>query len=934
MKNQRPSHLRLLGRGQRRLLLVLLAGAALLLANSAYLALAAHAGGIGEDPHLLPLTYQAMLLMHVALGLLLVVPAVAFALWHLGRALKKRRPNTARTGLLVLGLGLFLAVSGLFILTEANSTTNRWAFIGHQAAAVLLPLAYFWHRWISRDRPAPRTLLRWSAAMAVLLVVLCAFHVGEVQGTKPPPTKTAGAYRTLTAGVPEVWRDPPVDDPFVPFVPAGDVDPDSPFFPSATTTSTGGFLPARIIHHDDLPDLEKFRAQTREQGFASSHYLGAQTCRRCHPDIVEQWAASAHRFASFNNPFYRAAVELTRENEGRKVSQWCGGCHDPAVMLAGNMTKEIDPLTPESQAGLTCLACHAMDAMHGITGNGNYNIQDEKDSAYLWFDSKGGVKRFVSDYLIKAKPTVHKRRMLKPFFRTSEYCSTCHKVHLDVPVNDYRWLRGQDEYDAWQNSGFGQNNPMTWYEPPAVKSCQDCHMPMEEVRHGDLAADEEGRVRSHRFLSVNTALPQIRGDQESIERIKDFRKDSLRVDVFALKRPDGPKVLALDRSRPAVRPGEEIEVDVVVRNKGVGHTFPGGTNDSNQGWVDFRVYLDDELLCRSGALGPDRRVDPGAHFYQAVLVDSEGRRIDRRNAPDIYTKVYVNVIKPSTSDIVRYRFRVPDGASGEMRIEADVMWRKFNRTYVEFVYEGKEVPEIPVTRVAGDAATLRVDPGGAGETVAREEDWKRFNDYGIGLFLDDDTAGAVKAFRTVTKLKPGLSDGWRNLGRVYLKEGNLEEAEAMLRKAHEVDPGEPRTAFFFGRLLEESGRLEEAVEAYRQTLEVYPDSRGAWASLGQTYYRMGRYRDCIRAFLEVLRIDPEHALAHHRRAQCYKALAVSAESPDLKAAFEFAHEEANKAYHKYKIDEHAQEVTRQYLLEHPYDNLMAQSIVVHELTTP
>ena len=44
---------------------------------------------------------------------------------------------------------------------------------------------------------------------------------------------------------------------------------------------------------------------------------------------------------------------------------------------------------------------------------------------------------------------------LKPFMRnqTAEFCSSCHKVHLDVPVNHYRWIRGFNEYDNWQASG-------------------------------------------------------------------------------------------------------------------------------------------------------------------------------------------------------------------------------------------------------------------------------------------------------------------------------------------------------------------------------------------------------------------------------------------------------------------------------------------------
>lgn len=36
--------------------------------------------------------------------------------------------------------------------------------------------------------------------------------------------------------------------------------------------------------------------------------------------------------------------------------------------------------------------------------------------------------------------------ILKPFMRgeSAEFCAACHKVHLDVPVNKYRWFRGEE----------------------------------------------------------------------------------------------------------------------------------------------------------------------------------------------------------------------------------------------------------------------------------------------------------------------------------------------------------------------------------------------------------------------------------------------------------------------------------------------------------
>ena len=40
-------------------------------------------------------------------------------------------------------------------------------------------------------------------------------------------------------------------------------------------------------------------------------------------------------------------------------------------MLAGNFLGEIDQDSVEAQAGLTCNACHIVNRIHNVTGNGN-----------------------------------------------------------------------------------------------------------------------------------------------------------------------------------------------------------------------------------------------------------------------------------------------------------------------------------------------------------------------------------------------------------------------------------------------------------------------------------------------------------------------------------------------------------------------------------
>ena len=62
-------------------------------------------------------------------------------------------------------------------------------------------------------------------------------------------------------------------------------------------------------------------------------------------------------------------------------------------------------------------------------------------------------------------------------------------------------------------------------------------------------------------------------------------------------------------------------------------------------------------------------------------------------------------------------------------------------------------------------------------------------------------------------MEPGYADGWVNVGRARLTEGNLEGAEEALRKALAVDPGLAKTHFFLGTALKQSGRYDEAPRA-------------------------------------------------------------------------------------------------------------------------
>ncbi len=955
----------------RRLLAVAVGLAGFMLADTLYLLLVRLADRVGLEPFALgaaslPRFYQVLLLAHTGAGLVLAVLMAAFLVAHLPRVWRRYHHSAALTGAPYVAAGVVLVVTGLFVFSEAASEGNSRVWWLHGAAAVLALAGYGAHRAVSHACP-PRTRLgrflgASTAASLVLFVVHGALAMGGGErgamagsaGAEAPGGVERDAARMLRGDFgPSGW------------VPAGAVPPGSPFFPSPATTTTGGFLDKSVLARDD----------------------SGGSCERCHPDVVDQWAASAHRFASFNNPFYEATINAMRADPresnrwidrhlatpgvattgvGRAASKWCSGCHDPVLLFAGEMGREIDRTSPGAQAGLTCLSCHAIDRIHDRTGNGNYNIADAAASPYIFADAPpGSLRGFLHDAAVRSRPAVHSARMLKPFFRESGYCATCHKVGLAEPVNNYRWLRGQNEFDNWDDSGVSLNAARTFYLPAARQVCQDCHMPLEPAPRGDMAA-ANGMVRSHRFLGANTALPYLRGDTATLRRIEDFlRAEKLRVDVFAVRvggsgaarmpEADGgagaTMVLADDGSE--VPAGVPVTFDVVVRNLGVGHTFPGGTNDSNEGWIEFTVTdADGRRLAASGLLAEDGHLDPFAHTFKAVMVDRDGNAIHRRNAQDIHATVYANVIGPGSADVAHYELTLPAELAGsEVTVIARLMWRKFDRTYTEFAFETNPagfrgfdaVPDLPVTEIAADSVRVRVVPGGGGmaagtvrvagsagehNRLAEEPraepggnlDWTRHNDYGIALLLEGDFRRAAEAFSRVEMLEPGRIDGPLNLARTALAEGNLGLAYEALARVEAIEAGNARAAWAWGQVLQEDGRYDEAARALRRVLEVFPGDRAAWRALGRTSFLDGRYEDALDALDRVLAIDPEDRVAHYHRMLSLRALGRDDEAAQAEAAYLY-----------YGIDEAALEITRAYRARDPGANIMAQQIPVHRL---
>src|ERR1051325_9610459 len=144
--------------------------------------------------------------------------------------------------------------------------------------------------------------------------------------------------------------------------------------------------------------------------------------------------------------------------------------------------------------------------------------------------------------------------------------------------------------------------------------------------------------------------------------------------------PVQPVTAPLNRVNAAVRRGDTVRVDVVVRTKKVGHFFPGGTVDAYDTWLELKGTDDKgQTIFWSGMVEDDGRgpVEKGAHFYRSLQIDAHGNPINKRNAWATRAVVYVRLIPPGPADTVRYRLTLPKNVSGAIHLKVRLRYRKF-----------------------------------------------------------------------------------------------------------------------------------------------------------------------------------------------------------------------------------------------------------------
>lgn len=673
----------------------------------------------------------------------------------------------------------------------------------------------------------------------------------------------------------------------------------------------------------------------------AEHFISANRCQACHQDTHQGWSQSLHRNAA-REPFYRESADILLKTRGIELTRHCESCHTPVALFSGALSKtsvnQTAPFTKFDDEGITCSICHSITDAR-LDGTGSYTIRRpallaKEDGAPL-YALEG---REISNDDILADIPAHKRAVMRPLLKSPEFCSTCHKVDAPPSLNGYKHIKGFTAYDEWQQSGASHESVLPFYRREQRTDCRACHMPKVESRN-DRAA-KQGKIASHRWLGANTVAPLFYGQHEQVQQTTAFLKaDVLNVDIFAIRKEITGELLAplsaKSENQYSLHPGEALTAEVVIANRNAAHSFPPEVRDLYEAWVEFEALdAKGKTIFHSGFLKPDGMLDEGAHVYKLIILDDQGRQITRHQIWTTNIKAYDNAIPPGRSDVVRYRFTVPEcppqkaecgnkksNAPVAITLRARVNYRRLNQEYTNYILkQQKKMLTVPIVQMA-EATTVISSELKSANSQPSPGEARRWNDYGIALLEQAQYGPAAEAFCRAAALDPNDPNLLTNAAIAEMRTDRLahhereqlRKAENLLEQAIQLAGAAPdrkvallRARYFRALVWRANEKYRAAANELQEIAHEFPRDREVQRQLGQTLYTLGEYGVARTAFEVILGIDPTDAAAWQFLTPLYLQAGIATQASL-----------AREKYLLWRDDPNADGIAARFYIQHP-----------------
>ena len=171
----------------------------------------------------------------------------------------------------------------------------------------------------------------------------------------------------------------------------------------------------------------------------------------------------------------------------------------------------------------------------------------------------------------------------------------------------------------------------------------------------------------------------------------------------------------------------------------------------------------------------------------------------------------------------------------------------------------------------------------------------------------------------MTEADPNYADGWLNVARALIQEGEEDAAKPYLQKALALGPNLARVHFFEAMAQKADGDFDGALASLRECQAQYPRDRVVLNQIGRILFLKRDYAGAVKALDGVMAVDPEDLQGHYTLMLCYRGLG------DMKDA-----QREQELFLRFKADEASQAITGKTRMMSPEDNNERQPLHDHE----
>ncbi|MCB9746643.1 MAG: hypothetical protein H6740_28970, partial [Alphaproteobacteria bacterium] len=434
-------------------------------------------------------------------------------------------------------------------------------------------------------------------------------------------------------------------------------------------------------------------------------------------------------------------------------------------------------------------------------------------------------------------------------------CVSCHRGFLSPAIGSPMFLFGMDEGGAHGASVYAGSFAEVLDAQPK-QLCVDCH-----VRRG-------GEV-SHRFAGGQTALAGGADDAAQLAAMQALLREAALIDLPVVWGPEG----AVDPAALILEGGEEVSFDVIVRNEGAGHRFPGGLRDTQDTWIALElVDAEGQALAWAGQDYAEGE-DPSAWRLRVGVLDGDGHP-ELLHQPQAFRAAGWDAsVPPRDARAVRYTWTAPEDLRPEqlpIQVSLTLKHRRHvSELHVSACAEQKDRPDFdvsgidacapqPITDIAFASVSLGGEAVSGGADRAR---WERSRDHALALrhHVQERLGEAEPSIAELRAVAPDdeiRALSWWLEASLAAHQGRLDDALAAADQAEALIGPHPALDRARGDAYAQVWRWAEAADAYARVAAAAPNDTASWQDLAQAAGSAGQDERALKAAQRGLRNQP------------------------------------------------------------------------------